>query len=117
CDLSAPPVAPSCSVCRPRHPPAPPPSPTRRSSDLLRQGAAARLGGAIGEPLADFRLADRFGDICIDLARQRGRRFRRRRHGEPRSEEHTAELQSLTNPVCPLLLSQKPLHTQPLLSL
>src|SRR5262249_57272556 len=56
--------------------------PTRRSSDLL--GAERHLDGA-GQ-LADAALEGL---------------------GKLRSEEHTSELQSLTNLVCPLLLEKK----------
>src|SRR5438093_4740065 len=40
-------------------------------------------------------------------ARHRGRRQAHRRVVQPRSEEHTSELQSLTNLVCRLLLEKK----------
>src|SRR5438046_5916037 len=42
-----------------------------------------------------------------DLFRGDGERLDRAPHGEQRSEEHTSELQSLTNLVCRLLLEKK----------
>src|SRR5438093_9140935 len=66
-----------------RHPPEFPLFPTRRSSDLF--------GG---------------GDIAygvLDVGR-------RHKQAEWRSEEHTSELQSLTNIVCRLLLEKKKLR-------
>src|SRR5262249_60347728 len=44
-----------------------------------------------------------FGSLCL-LARLRGKAGLA---GKPRSEEHTSELQSLTNLVCRLLLEKK----------
>src|SRR5438046_9481782 len=61
--------------------------PTRRSSDLSAIACSP-----------DRRLLHR--PLAADL---RARRFHRR----PRSEEHTSELQSLTNLVCRLLLEKK----------
>src|SRR5262249_62216153 len=76
-------------------PPAPPrvlhSFPTRRSSDL----AACRAD------LSDVRLFDRDGNeapYVVDTGRAAG---------ASRSEEHTSELQSLTNIVCRLLLEKK----------
>src|SRR5437899_3631525 len=52
-------------------------------------------------------------DVCgqerrVTDARLRNYRYRRRpRAGEPRSEEHTSELQSLRHLVCRLLLEKK----------
>src|SRR5437016_9831316 len=57
------------------------PFPTRRSSDLVREMVVDLFDG-----LADFAAAGR---------------------GKIRSEEHTSELQSLTNLVCRLLLEKK----------
>src|SRR5258706_8567588 len=72
--------------------------PTRRSSDLCSRTdpnsffsrVAATLGTSISSPR-------RLGKISVDLG---GRRI-------IRSEEHTSELQSLTNLVCRLLLEKK----------
>src|SRR5258706_1874767 len=43
-----------------------------------------------------------------------GRSLQRARPKHPRSEEHTSELQSLTNLVCRLLLEKKKLTEQPI---
>src|SRR5262249_62417315 len=83
-------------------PPALPPFPTRRSSDLRaaprrsspRSGASGRRSSANGSRRPRAPPARR---------RAGGARGRR----EPRSEEHTSELQSLTNLVCRLLLEKK----------
>src|SRR5262249_60351240 len=78
-----------------------PSSPTRRSSDLTlgrparRERSAARLWR---------RLAARRALRAV----ARGRLAQRARK---RSEEHTSELQSLTNLVCRLLLEKKKTHT------
>src|SRR5256885_8682054 len=63
--------------------------------DLSHPGAAGRPGAADLQVLDGARQARR-------SARRRGRRVR-----EPRSEEHTSELQSPCNLVCRLLLEKK----------
>src|SRR5690606_40272976 len=89
--------------------------PTRRSSDL-----AADVGEQLREVARGVE-ADRdapFAARAVDLQRQRGsigaerRRLggRREQRREPRSEEHTSELQSRENLVCRLLLEKKKLH-------
>src|SRR5262249_62216490 len=90
----------------PRHPP---PSPTRRSSDLAPDvGLAlqAAAGGALPLRLGRQPLAGplRVGHRVVpgDLGRR----------GGLRSEEHTSELQSLTNLVCRLLLAKKTITTR-----
>src|SRR5262249_57747016 len=84
-----------------RHPPS---FPTRRSSDLdhghgLRgqQPAARQRRGA--EPLQHAVAAFETG--------RNAERHHRCGHHRKRSEEHTSELQSLTNLVCRLLLEKK----------
>src|SRR5262249_56687764 len=96
-------------------PPAPRAShslPTRRSSDLQRLTRAPRPDAhnapPVGEPtrgiaactsvrnMADHAL------LCAETCRRRSPWWAPRR-----SEEHTSELQSLTNLVCPLLLEKK----------
>src|SRR5438045_4298570 len=74
--------------CRPHRPP--PSFPTRRSSDLARGGGAggSRARGAGGSGRSEEEA-------------------RRHRYREPRSEEHTSELQSLRHLVCRLLLEKK----------
>src|SRR5262249_57935895 len=103
----------SCFFLSHSRPPASPPlSPTRRSSDLIEflaivgdaaAGPAEREAGAEHarqtNPLANgLGLGQRAGDAAL-------------RHSqadfEHRSEEHTSELQSLTNLVCRLLLEKK----------
>src|SRR5262249_61985700 len=71
-------------------PRAPPSSPTRRSSDL---------------GCREFAVTDLVPARCGDHAFGEGQPVWRR--PEPRSEEHTSELQSLTNLVCRLLLEKK----------
>src|SRR5438093_7573591 len=76
--------------------------PTRRSSDLTRPGQTSY--GASRQP-------SRAVYVRIYQQRDRGERDARRRAFFPaeafRSEEHTSELQSLTNLVCRLLLEKK----------
>src|SRR5262249_60893948 len=94
-----------------------PPFPTRRSSDLVRAPIDSRrlqrecLAADLDQPLVDDDSgAGRVGalvtlgvdrDLCelqlepVDVLQR------------PRSEEHTSELQSLTNLVCRLLLEKK----------
>src|SRR5437016_8455240 len=73
--------------------PSSPPFPTRRSSDLL-----------VREPAEDS-LPVRL-DAAVTLAPRPAQGQEQRRH-QDRSEEHTSELQSLTNLVCRLLLEKK----------
>src|SRR5207237_10323787 len=91
----------SCMITHHRHHLHLHPFPTRRSSDLCRQGEQGqgeRLryrgddGGAVERSAKMPRLA---------AARQH------LRHTLPRSEEHTSELQSHLNLVCRLLLEKK----------
>src|SRR5437016_10717133 len=71
--------------------------PTRRSSDLALRRRGMALGASLENTLvirdAGFRNPPRF-----------------------RSEEHTSELQSLTNLVCRLLLEQRKSHYNPILT-
>src|SRR5206468_12254348 len=100
----------------PRHPPRPPPFPTRRSSDLQRPGA--RVLAAQGDL---DRITLRLVPAAPDLHGHRETRCRADRPDdaldEPhvleaaraavvadRSEEHTSELQSRSDLVCRLLL-------------
>src|SRR5262249_59520951 len=104
-------------VTAPRPPPTLPPFPTRRSSDLIEATRAdlmctraasesmaflldpAGLDEDIAEIWQDIRAG---ADVLPDL---------RDVLVKPRSEEHTSELQSLTNLVCRLLLeTKKPAH-------
>src|SRR5438046_6707487 len=62
--------------------------PTRRSSDLFRR-RSGRSHASAPHP------------------HRRSHRYRTVAHRKPRSEEHTSELQSLTNLVCRLLLEKK----------
>src|SRR5437016_11379660 len=73
--------------------------PTRRSSDLQPQAGVGREGGvAVAQPVFHHRrVAD--GGVL--------RQPQSLDNAEQRSEEHTSELQSLTNLVCRLLLEKK----------
>src|SRR5262249_61662324 len=96
-------------------PPSPSPSsPPRRSSDLLRQeegrvGHLERLEQPRLEEFGEPRARDGLHHAAEQVDREAvlpdfSRLMRQRCLGEPiRSEEHTSELQSLTNLVCPLL--------------
>src|SRR3989475_2425035 len=74
--------------------------PTRRSSDLdpvrLEWAGARARGGAIEGAVIHV---DRFGNLVTSLSADA--------IAEPRSEEHTSELQSQSNLVCRLLLEKK----------
>src|SRR5262249_56990920 len=80
------------------HPRDPPSFPTRRSSDLpdeqFRAEQPAGEGAVLGEPGGPEHPAGR--DRAASDQQRPGR-----------SEEHTSELQSLTNLVCRLLLEKK----------
>src|SRR5437016_6952230 len=73
--------------------------PTRRSSDLRPRGSPCRT--VLG-PRHQVRRKPRPHVLERELPGERR---------EPRSEEHTSELQSLTNLVCRLLLEKKKNHT------
>src|SRR5262249_57739936 len=89
--------------------------PTRRSSDL-----AARLLGAVGDEKAlaqlirsslvdehsDVRSAARDGALASHHPDLVSPYLKALATGDERSEEHTSELQSLTNLVCRLLLQK-----------
>src|SRR5437016_9140944 len=70
--------------------------PTRRSSDLRRAPSPRRM------PYVEGDVDDAGQLVQRDHVRHRQHRPRRMR-----SEEHTSELQSLTNLVCRLLLEKK----------
>src|SRR5262249_58621712 len=90
--------------------------PTRRSSDLRVIAEWLDQAGVVGRGFVDsseYEAGVR-SDCAIDLTREQGLlpnagAGRGRFHGEDviRSEEHTSELQSLTNLVCRLLLEKK----------
>src|SRR5262249_59656376 len=106
--------APFSSKCPPAPRP-PPSSPPRRSSDLPRRGGVPHPRGR--HRREQGRLHDRLlraGRDAEELpavqreAAARGRNDRHRADAHRgRSEEHTSELQSLTNLVCRLLLEKK----------
>src|SRR5262249_59575527 len=93
-----------------------PPFPTRRSSDLLPGSIRAGAGPLTPRRYPVARPANRGYGAGMDE-----RRFVVQLHDattlhfdlrvESRSEEHTSELQSLTNLVCRLLLEKKNDHT------
>src|SRR5262249_56771180 len=90
--------------------------PTRRSSDLFMNRTelvARELSLLLNRTLREH------SDLVLDLRDIRGNPFTGFRAVEPhvrfrdgRSEEHTSELQSLTNLVCRLLLEKKKRHVQ-----
>src|SRR5438093_10303087 len=91
------------SYAQPLHPPS---FPTRRSSDLTTRWLTV-LSSAISTRTSLGRTrttcpacAPSSGSTLAETARKPGRLF-------SRSEEHTSELQSLTNLVCRLLLEKK----------
>src|SRR5262249_62038247 len=71
--------------------------PTRRSSDLLRQPSEHR---APEEEAEAKKIGLRYFNIPVVYAEPKDEQV-------DRSEEHTSELQSLTNLVCRLLLEKK----------
>src|SRR5205823_14807029 len=85
--------------------------PTRRSSDLPLPLAAHELH-ILRAPLHDSGGGRPRSDDGVAAAARRGRillarRLAHRLRSEPRSEEHTSELQSLAYLVCRLLLEKK----------
>src|SRR5262249_60643935 len=103
----------SCFSCL-RHPRDLPSFPTRRSSDLCRVALRQHIAGAdigmTGERQLRLRREDAHPGVMLRIVR-------RQHEGglgqvelgcqRLRSEEHTSELQSLTNLVCRLLLEKK----------
>src|SRR5262249_61087055 len=88
--------------------------PTRRSSDLLVAIRYSQAPAASGARRSPTRGSARRNVCCATSSassRRPSARYARR------SEEHTSELQSLTNIVCRLLLEQKATcqHLRPLL--
>src|SRR5262249_56892391 len=94
----------SFSSNSPAPPPAPPSFPTRRSSDLASRRRLAVCGSRVGE-----RAPSHWPTTAAALHPSRSRRYGFGPTVPPctRSEEHTSELQSLTNLVCRLLLEKK----------
>src|SRR5438046_6165936 len=90
----------SCAPCSPHA--ALPPFPTRRSSDLPGAERGQRAGGGVAHEAA---LPENEGALL--RRRHLHRRSAARARDRARSEEHTSELQSLTNLVCRLLLEKK----------
>src|SRR5205814_10387750 len=98
----------SCFYQSPRHRPALPSFPTRRSSDLAGALAAAQ------EPHADApdRVAVEVDDGVVGaddypVGARAGQVGFQTHRARDRSEEHTSELQSLRHLVCRLLLEKK----------
>src|SRR5262249_60677258 len=90
--------------------------PTRRSSDLLARvegRALARVGGELLQHGRDVGLGAHRGEVEAAPAHQHGAELvaavgqASDAAARLRSEEHTSELQSLTNLVCRLLLRKK----------
>src|SRR5205814_9448919 len=78
-------------------------SPTRRSSDL--HSAQGPVGLAAAVAVTEFLTSSKTPGTVTELRHGDGRR-------EPRSEEHTSELQSLRHLVCRLLLEKKKKNIQ-----
>src|SRR5438093_10101598 len=80
---------------------------------LFRSGCARRPRAAAPAPRRPRRGAWRGARLARDTERREADLglARRGRHGRRRSEEHTSELQSLTNLVCRLLLEKKNITT------
>src|SRR5690606_41532957 len=98
-----------------RLPPPPPSSPTRRSSDLAQSllpcaGPFAAFSRRCPEgPIGQDEALPPAGNLLVHLLSppgQSGHRLGPLGH-QPRSEEHTSELQSRENLVCRLLLEKK----------
>src|SRR5262249_61618446 len=90
--------------------------PTRRSSDLPAVARAARRAARRARPRRQgAAVAAAAARACPALGaaqrRPRARAHERRRAARRRSEEHTSELQSLTNLVCRLLLEKQNQYT------
>src|SRR5262249_56124989 len=89
-----------CSSGAPPHPPS---FPTRRSSDLAKAGWIEMLYKVVGSGL--HALAARKSGDTLSVLGPIGKGFSM--GPSTRSEEHTSELQSLTNLVSRLLLEKK----------
>src|SRR5262245_63845569 len=106
-------------MSRPASPPprTPPPSPTRRSSDLTPACVSARKRRRGRERVERIFQSDADDASASSDVRAQSRRLVRpwqlpRDVSHDRSEEHTSELQSLRHLVCRLLLEKKkPLNT------
>src|SRR5438046_5413707 len=75
--------------------------PTRRSSDLLSERGRFAAAGRHSEGKDHRQFIENDGGVFDE------HRVRKIGLGRQRSEEHTSELQSLTNLVCRLLLEKK----------
>src|SRR5262249_56844674 len=103
-----------CSFYRHLHRADLPPFPTRRSSDLSatrlarrhRSGTPCKGSHNVGETTGTARVNNRQRRVGRGVVAECGSRERTPvgRDHHDRSEEHTSELQSLTNLVCRLLL-------------
>src|SRR5262249_61193361 len=107
---AVPPAALLCFAAIPATPPALPPFPLHPAFPLPPAGSSACGSIAAGTGPAGAQPSDaRIGRRA--KPRQPPHPLRRRRSADsrvrPRSEEHTSELQSLTNLVCRLLLEKK----------
>src|SRR5438046_7374429 len=90
--------------------------PTRRSSDLAAEDVPVqmedRLTGCLAHVDDDTVIGQPFGRCDFGDEVQHPIGLFRRKLGDLRSEEHTSELQSLTNLVCRLLLEKKKITHQ-----
>src|SRR5262249_61381215 len=101
--------SPSLRLPPPLHPPARPPFPTRRSSDLSVSAGFCRASRSRVSAVTTASWCSP-SPSCTAVSCLASRRA-----GAPnavRSEEHTSELQSLTNIVCRLLLEKKHIMRQ-----
>src|SRR5262249_57035898 len=85
------------------------PSPTRRSSDLTARSSIATMSSASRRPFGNPARSPPRMPSALGLDDGGIATFSRSRSANRllRSEEHTSELQSLTNLVCRLLLENK----------
>src|SRR5699024_12301198 len=98
----------SCLFVLRLRPPGSPLFPTRRSSDLLEWSLVDIVGLiADREYIPPATLPATLGGWVASIVAQLGTNFAQRYRVDPRSEEHTSELQSRFELVCRLLLEKK----------
>src|SRR5262249_59906811 len=90
--------------------------PTRRSSDLSHEFIESGLRPAWGAQRICWHVRHPESMVLTARSDRSIAGFAIMRYAEERSEEHTSELQSLTNLVCRLLLEKKNTHAHPRIS-